>query len=121
MIHVPACKSTECRLDTRHLASVATEIATAVQDDADLVIINRFGKLEAEGQGLIALIEQAVSADVPVLAAVPGHRFATLLKFSAGMNVRIPCHRPALDRWWRSVARRLAVQKHKNTFCEIAK
>jgi len=121
VIHVPACKSTGCRLDTRHLASVATEIATAVQKDADLVIINRFGKLEAEGQGLIALIKQAVSAEVPVLAAVPVRHFAKLLKFSAGMNVRLPCCRPALDRWWCSVARGPAMRKYASTFCEIAK
>jgi len=119
--HVNACNSMGCRLDTGQLTDIAGEIATAIETDVDLVIINRFGKLEAAGQGLIALIKQAVKADIPVLAAVPGHRFATLLKFSAGMNVRLPCDRSALDRWWRSVAPNPIAPSYKRIFCEIAK
>ena len=42
---------TGCGLDCRKLASIAKMIEAAIQDGADLVVINRFGKLEATGKG----------------------------------------------------------------------
>jgi nucleoside-triphosphatase THEP1 len=93
-----------CRLDGSSLASLAKTIEAAIREGADLVVINRFGKLEAEGKGLIELIQLAAKADIPMLIAVPEHRFAAWIAYSGGMSVRLPCRREALDRWWRSVA-----------------
>jgi len=56
------------------LASIAKIIEAAIHEGADLVVINRFGKLEARGKGLIELIQKAAEADIPVLIAVPEHR-----------------------------------------------
>lgn len=110
-----------CRLHTGRVALMADAIAAEIRHSADLVVLNRFGKLEAEGRGFIDLITQAVNADIPVLIAVPEHRFATWLKYSGGMNVRLPCRRAALDRWWRSVGRGQSGRKPADTFCDIAK
>jgi hypothetical protein len=112
-----------CRLDAARLAGVATRLSRAMTDGSDLVIINRFGRTEAEGRGLADLIIRAVDADIPVLIAVPEHRFATLIKFSDGMNVRLACRRGDLDRWWRSL-RGPAMRRPPDgarTFCEVAK
>jgi nucleoside-triphosphatase THEP1 len=73
---------TGCWLDPDWLASLAIRLAAAIAAGADLVIINRFGRLEAEGKGLIDLIRQALDADIPVLIAVPERRFATWIRFS---------------------------------------
>ncbi len=119
---LPAC-ATACRLDARRLTALAKRLAGAVTGGSDLVIINRFGRTEAEGGGLAELIIRALDADIPVLIAVPEHRFAALIKFSDGMNVRLACRRDALDRWWQSVAGRTARRPPKGavTFCEIGK
>ena len=109
-----------CRLAAGRIAVVANVMAAEIEHGADLVVLNRFGKLEAEGQGFIDLIRQAVSLDIPVLIAVPEHRFATWIKYSGGMNVRLPCRCAALDRWWRSLGRGQSGRK-ADTFCEIAK
>jgi hypothetical protein len=112
--------ATGCGLDCRKLASIAKMIEAAIQEGADLVVINRFGKLEATGKGLIELIQQAADADIPALIAVPEHRFAGWIKYSAGMSVRLPCRRAALDRWWQSVA--MHRPKHRDytlRACEI--
>jgi nucleoside-triphosphatase THEP1 len=110
-----------CGLDCRKLASIAKIIGAAIQEGADLVVINRFGKLEATGKGLIELIQQAADADVPVLIAVPEYRFAGWVKYSAGMSVRLPCRRAALDRWWQSVAMGLSGRSTASTLCALAK
>jgi hypothetical protein len=109
-----------CGLDCRQLASIVKMIETAIQG-ADLVVINRFGKLEAAGKGLIELIQQAADADIPVLIAVPEHRFPGWIKYSAGMSVRLPCRRTALDRWWQSVAMGLSGRSTATTLCALAK
>jgi Protein of unknown function (DUF2478) len=75
-----------CRLDPDRLAGLACRLAAAIEDGADLVVINRFGRSEAEGKGLIDLIPQALAADIPVLIAVPEQRFAAWIRFSEGMN-----------------------------------
>lgn len=112
-----------CRLDAARLAGVATRLSPAMADGCDLVVINRFGRTEAEGSGLAGLIIRAIDADIPVLIAVPEHRFATLIKFADGMSVRLACRRDALDRWWRSLGG--AVVRHHEgaarAFCEVAK
>jgi hypothetical protein len=110
-----------CHLHSGRLAGVAEAVADEIAAGADLVIVNRFGRLEAAGQGLIGLIRQAVDADIPVLTAVPEHHFATCVKYADGMNVRLACRRPALDRWWKSVARGTFGQAAPRTFCELAK
>jgi nucleoside-triphosphatase THEP1 len=111
----------DCGLDCGQLASIARLIEAAIQEGADLVVINRFGKLEANGEGLIDLIRQAAEADIPVVIAVPEHRFARWITYSAGMTVRLPCQRAALDRWWQSVAMEGSGQGTATTFCAIAK
>jgi hypothetical protein len=110
-----------CRLDPDRLASLSMRLAAAIDDGADLVIINRFGRSEAEGKGLIGLIPQALDADIPVLIAVPEQRFAEWIRFSEGMNVRLACRRDALDRWWRTVAGAPPAHDTAGRFCEVAK
>jgi Protein of unknown function (DUF2478) len=113
--------SSGCRLDPDRLAGLSMRLAAAIDDGADLVIINRFGRSEAEGKGLIDLIPQALDADIPVLIAVPEHRFADWIRFSEGMNVRLACRRDALDQWWRTVAGVPPNGDTAGTFCEVAK
>jgi hypothetical protein len=110
-----------CRLDPDRLAGLACRLAAAIEDGADLVVINRFGRSEAEGKGLIDLIPQALAADIPVLIAVPERRFAAWIRFSEGMNVRLACRRDALDRWWLSVTGLARRRGGAGTFCEFAK
>ncbi len=111
-----------CRLDPGRLAELSKRLTGAIEDGADLVILNRFGRTEAEGSGLLDLVAQAVDADIPVLIAVPDQRFAAWIRFTEGMNVRLACRRDSLDRWWRSITG-TAVRRRvwAATFCELTK
>jgi nucleoside-triphosphatase THEP1 len=121
MAHDPGSSPFGCRLHAGWVAESASMIADAIDRGVDLVIVNRFGKLEAEGRGFIHLIKQAVSADIPALIAVPEHRFAAWIRYSGGMNVRLACRRAALDRWWQSVVGATGGRRPADTFCEHAK
>jgi nucleoside-triphosphatase THEP1 len=103
-----------CQIDN------ARTIEAAIEEGGDLVIVNRFGKLEAAGRGLIRLIKQAVDADIPVITAVPAHRFAAWVKYSNGMSVRLPCRRDAVDGWWESVCGGVH-ERRGVSFCAVVK
>lgn len=98
----PAAKG--CRLDLARLHNAGERIAEALEQGADLVIINRFGKRERDGKGLGYLIERALDADIPVVIAVASDRFADWIKFAGGMTVKLACERAALEQWWDNVS-----------------
>jgi len=117
-----AC-ATGCRLDVGQLMDSGAQVASAIDQGADLVIVNRFGRQEREGKGLSYLVERALSADIPVVIAVPSHRFADWIRFADGMSVKLRCHREALGAWWSAVSARNAgtIRRHHQTVCEVLK
>jgi hypothetical protein len=112
-----------CRLDVGRLLEAGVQIAHAIDEGADLVIFNRFGRQEREGKGLSHLIERALSADIPVVIAVPSHRFADWIRFANGMSVKLRCNRKAVETWWKTVSARNATARKRQhqTVCEVFK
>ena len=117
-----ACAS-GCRLDVGQLLDAGAQVASAIDQGADLVIVNRFGRQEREGKGLAYLIERALSVDIPVVIAVPSHGFADWIKFVNGMSVKLHCNRDSLDAWWNALSNRNAAPRRQNghTVCEVLK
>ncbi|MCK9908503.1 DUF2478 domain-containing protein [Microbacteriaceae bacterium K1510] len=101
--HMP--RGPGCRLDDAGFAKLAARLSDAVEPNADLIVISRFGHSEADGAGLAALIARATDADIPLLIAVSERRFPSWIRFCQGMSVRLGCRRKELDRWWDVVAR----------------
>ncbi len=95
-----------CRLDIARLQNAGERIAEALEQGADVVIINRFGKRERDGKGLGYLIDRAFKSNLPVVIAVSRERFAEWAKFAEGMDVKLVSDRDALDAWWRSARMR---------------
>jgi hypothetical protein len=115
--------SAGCRLDVGQLLDAGQQIANAIDQGADLLIVNRFGRQEREGKGLSYLVERALSADIPVVIAVPSHRFADWIRFADGMSVKLRCDREALEAWWQAVSSRNAgaIGRNQQTVCEVFK
>ncbi|MFK0685351.1 DUF2478 domain-containing protein [Ochrobactrum sp. BD67] len=59
-----------CRLDPAALADVAGSLLAELDDGAEMLILNRFGKGETEGHGFRSVIETAYARRVPVLTVV---------------------------------------------------
>jgi hypothetical protein len=64
-----------------------------------------------------------LSADIPVVIAVPRHRFADWIKFANGMSVKLRCDRVALDAWQQAVSTRNTgpIGQGHQTVCEAFK
>lgn len=74
-----------CRLDPSALELAVAAAEARLAEGCDLVIINKFGKHEAEGRGFRTLIAEALSRDVPVLVGANRLNAPHLLAFSDGM------------------------------------
>jgi hypothetical protein len=112
-----------CRLDVGQLLNAGAQVASAIDQGADLLIVNRFGRQEREGNGLTYLIERALSADIPVVIAVPEHRFADWIRFADGMSVKLHCDFGSLNAWWDNVAARNGsfIRHVQQSVCEVLK
>lgn len=60
-----------CRLDVDAFLRATMATKTALQTDPDLLVVNKFGKTEAEGGGFRPIIAEAVERGIPLLIAVP--------------------------------------------------
>lgn len=96
-----------CRLDPVGLAEAAAAVRQAIGQTVDVVLINKFGRMEAEGGGLIAEIGAAVAAGLPLVVGVPRRFTEAWDAFAGGMDVKLACNRAAIDGWWQQA--RLAV------------
>jgi nucleoside-triphosphatase THEP1 len=117
----PTSPASGCKLDLRRLQDAAARVAGAMEEGADLVIINRFGKRERDGKGLSRVIERALDADIPVVIAVSSERFADWIKFAGGMSVKLACDPTALGQWWNNISMRASegVGKDGQTVCDF--
>jgi hypothetical protein len=115
--------SSGCRLNVGQLKCVGERIAKTLDDGADILIVNRFGRQEREGKGLAHLIAHALGSDIPVVIAVPSHHFSDWITFAGGMTVKLHCNRESLDAWWHLVSTGASGQgrNHSATVCEVFK
>jgi nucleoside-triphosphatase THEP1 len=98
-----------CRLDVARLEHAGARVADALEGGADLVIINRFGKRERDGKGLVHLIERARQAGTPAVIAVSSDRLAEWIRFAGDTTVKLACDRHSLDSWWGTLSTRSPV------------
>jgi len=69
----------------------------------DVLVLNRFGRSEARGEGLFSLLRLAVERELPIVIAVPEGLFSTWLACAGGLAVRVWPRDGALERWWGSL------------------
>lgn len=92
-------ESRGCRLDPGGLERAVGLVAAALDDGPDLLIVNKFGKQEAEGRGFRPLIGEALARDVPVLTAVSAPNRAAFVEFCEGFAEELPPDLVALTAW----------------------
>lgn len=76
-----------CRLDVAALAEVNGQVARSLDEYPALLILNKFGKVEAEGGGLLDLVATAVDRGIPVAIGVPVRNLETWRRFAGDMSV----------------------------------
>jgi hypothetical protein len=92
--------SKSCRVDPRGVAEASAVLREAVALGADLVVVNRFGKLEVHGGGLAAEMLTVMVAGIPLLTAVDESNLVRWLDFTGGAGTLLAPDMAALRLWW---------------------
>ncbi|MEY8842349.1 DUF2478 domain-containing protein [Cribrihabitans sp. XS_ASV171] len=90
-----------CRLDTAALEAAVAQVEAALSATRapELMIVNKFGKHEADGRGFRPVIGEALARGVPVLTGVNGMNEARFVEFSGGAAERLPAELDAILNW----------------------
>lgn len=78
-----------CRLDADGLMRALVTAERALAQGPALLILNKFGKTEAEGGGFRPLIAEAIAQEVPVLLGVPWRNIDSWRAFAGEMGIEI--------------------------------
>ena len=78
---------------------------TALADGLDLIVINRFGRAESQGRGLIGCFSAAIEAGVPVLTAVRAPYDEAWRLFHGGLGQELPAEMAAVTSWSKRATR----------------
>ncbi len=95
--------STSCHLDPGAMLAAAAAVQRDIAAGCDLVLLNKFGKLEAANSGLADAFRAAVEADVPVLTSLPPANEAAWRAFATPLFVTLPADPVAINAWWQGV------------------
>lgn len=87
-----------CILDSGALEQTVHEVERRL-DGAEVLIVNKFGKREAEGKGLAPVIAEALHRGLPVLVGVNGLNLAALLSFAEEDIQGLPTNAEAVADW----------------------
>jgi hypothetical protein len=95
-----------CRLDVARLEEAVGRVAAVLDARRPaLVVINKFGKHEAEGRGFRPLIGRALAEGLPVLIAVSALNLPALQGFAEGLARELPAREDAVLDWAHAVTR----------------
>lgn len=89
-----------CRLDPDALARAAARLRAAITQPSDLLVVSKFGKQEASGQGFRDEIAEAVAEGRSVLTTVKRPLLAEFQAFTGGLARLLPPEEAALRAWW---------------------
>jgi nucleoside-triphosphatase THEP1 len=93
--------SQSCNLDSRGVARACVAVEQALARGLDLVIISKFGKLEAARSGFYAAFQAATASETPMLTAVSPAMAEAWGAFSGPFSQYLPADPEAVETWWR--------------------
>lgn len=91
-----------CTLDSGALEQTVVAVQQRL-DGAEVLIVNKFGKREAEGKGLVPVIGDALERGLPVLIGVNGLNLAAFLTFAGEEVSALPTDAPSVANWCKSM------------------
>lgn len=88
-----------CRLDPAALESAVGHTESELRKGAECLIINKFGKHEADGRGFCSVIALAMEQDIPVLVGLNELNREAFERFTGGIAQALPPVSAVLERW----------------------
>ena len=86
-----------CRLDVDSLLQAEAVARRSLDQRPDLLVVNKFGKIEAMGGGFRPLIGEAMARGIPILIVVATRNLDAWREFTAGLSTDHPIEALAGD------------------------
>lgn len=87
-----------CMLDSGALEQTVVAVQQRLEG-ARMLVVNKFGKREAEGRGLVPVIAEALELGLPVLIGVNGLNLAAFLAFAGEEVSPLPADAVIVADW----------------------
>lgn len=105
---IPICQTlgpgaSSCKLDSQALAGAAVRLRLAAERPSHLLVVSKFGRQEAAGQGFRAELAFALTEGRTVLTAVKRGLVDNWLSFTGGYGTLLEPRLWVLHDWWRDV------------------
>lgn len=88
-----------CSLDPDGLEQVVGLVAAKLDNRPQVMLLNKFGKQEAEGRGFRPVIGDALARDIPVLIGVGREKLPAFRDFAGDMAQELHRDLPVLVAW----------------------
>ncbi len=100
--------SVECHLEGAGALTAVEAVRRDIANGCDLVLLSKFGKLEANGAGLRDAFSAAMDAGIPVLTSVSPRFQEAWERFAPSMFVLLPPDPDRVEEWRRAASRSAA-------------
>jgi hypothetical protein len=92
-----------CHLKEEGALAAAAAVEKDIVAGCDLVLLSKFGKLEAAGQGLTEAFTTVLAANLPLLTSVSPAFEAAWRDFAAPHFEILPAEAESVETWWRTI------------------
>jgi hypothetical protein len=93
-----------CRLDEAALAEATARVEGSLEHVPQLLVLNKFGKVECEGGGLRDLIASAIDRGIPVIIGVPERNLDAWRSFAGEFAAELPDDASQIAKWLEGAA-----------------
>jgi Protein of unknown function (DUF2478) len=92
--------SAACKLNSAGLSEACQSVLKAISEGAGLVVLSKFGKVEAEGGGFLDAFNAAAGAGIPCITGVAPSYAAPFLRYAGGYSQWIRAEADSIEGWW---------------------
>ena len=88
-----------CRLDLGALYDATALLLASIERRPAILILNKFGKVEAEGGGLREVLAKAIDYEIPLMVGVPLRNLEPWRAFAGDLSLEIKQGEASIDPW----------------------
>ena len=96
--------ATGCALDAEGLENAAQLVLKSLDSERDLLILNKFGKQERDGQGFRDVLVKALDLDVPVLLGVNPTLETAFQVFAGDFAIKVAPGLAEITTWYQKIS-----------------
>ena len=98
--------SVSCHIEGSGALTAAQAVQRDIAAGCDLVVLNKFGKLEAAGEGLRDAFNAAIEAHIPILTSVSPALDEPWTRFAGSLSAYLPADPQRIEEWWQAAKER---------------